>query len=271
MQSNKAELNQSSHILRRNRESCVGLCRELAENLQAWKWTVMQEKATYHTLNMFKADVSGMLRGEGWVVQSALESVNYEVAKAHSSADKSMPSLVDRVAKPWPVPPTHFEVNKFKDSFQSFVDTYGVPRYREINPAVFTAVTFPFLFGVMYGDIGHGTCLFLAGLYMVLTEKKMEQGGMGEMLSQIYGGRYMILMMGAFAMYAGLIYNDFFALSLNLFGSRWEMNDDGQTFNSTGIYPFGLDPVWKTSSNEVSGCIDVGWTRNLTLGLAYFL
>ena len=37
---------------------------------------------------------------------------------------------------------------------QSIVNTYGVPRYREANPALFTAVTFPFLFGVMYGDIG---------------------------------------------------------------------------------------------------------------------
>jgi V-type H+-transporting ATPase subunit a len=29
------------------------------------------------------------------------------------------------------------------------VDTYGVPRYREANPALFTAATFPFLFAVM--------------------------------------------------------------------------------------------------------------------------
>ena len=33
-------------------------------------------------------------------------------------------------------------------------------------------------------------------------------------------GRYMITMMGAFAVYAGLVYNDAFSLTLNLFDSK---------------------------------------------------
>jgi V-type H+-transporting ATPase subunit a len=276
IQSNNGELNQSSHILRRNRESCVLLCRDLAENLESWKWSVLQEKSTYHTLNMFRADVSGMLRAEGWVIKEALERVRREVTRAHNSDDKSMPSLVDKVPKPWPVAPTYFETNKFTDAFQAFVETYGCARYREINPSVFTAVTFPFLFGVMYGDIGHGFCLFLFGLYLIMTEKKLERGGLGEMEASIYGGRYMIAMMGVFAMYAGLIYNDFFSLSLNLFGSKFEYPDclenedrehkcvaeyyiDGKMsyVNATdvsggsNVYAFGLDPIWKTSGNEL--------------------
>lgn len=276
IQSNNGELNQSNHILRRNRESCVLLCRDLAENLESWKWSVLQEKATYHTLNMFRSDVSGMLRAEGWVIKAALESVRREVTRAHNADDKSMPSLVDRVAKPWPEPPTYFETNKFTDAFQNFVETYGCPRYREINPSVFTAVTFPFLFGVMYGDIGHGFCVFLFGLYLIMTEKRLEQGNLGEMTTSIYGGRYMLTMMGAFAIYSGLIYNDFFSLSLNLFGSKFAYPDclesesaenkceamykiNGQTtyVNATdvsggeNVYGFGLDPIWKTSENEL--------------------
>jgi V-type H+-transporting ATPase subunit a len=84
------------------------------------------------------------------------------------------------VPLPWPTPPTYFETNKFTWAFQEFVDTYGVPRYREANPALFTAATFPFLFGVMYGDMGHGFCLFLGGLYLVLTEKKADLRSTGE-------------------------------------------------------------------------------------------
>ena len=46
---------------------------------------------------------------------------------------------------------------------KEIVNTYGVPRYREINPGYFTVITFPFLFGMMFGDIAHGILLFIFG------------------------------------------------------------------------------------------------------------
>ena len=47
--------------------------------------------------------------------------------------------------------------------YKLIVDTYGVPRYREANPGLFTIITFPFLFGIMFGDIGHGLILTVIG------------------------------------------------------------------------------------------------------------
>ena len=48
-----------------------------------------------------------------------------------------------------------------------------IGRYREVNPGVFTIVTFPFLFAVMFGDWGHGICLLLAASWLLYNEKKM--------------------------------------------------------------------------------------------------
>lgn len=50
----------------------------------------------------------------------------------------------------------------------------SVARYQEANPGVYTIITFPFLFAVMFGDWGHGICLLLATLVFILKEKKLS-------------------------------------------------------------------------------------------------
>ena len=74
-------------------------------------------------------------------------------------------------------PPTHFEGNEFTDFFQLIVSTYGVPSFGEANPALFTCITFPFLFGVMFGDIGHGLILLTIGILMCQFADKLGPEG----------------------------------------------------------------------------------------------
>jgi V-type H+-transporting ATPase subunit a len=57
-------------------------------------------------------------------------------------------------------------------------NTYGVPDYKEVNPSIFGCVSFPFLFGVMYGDIGHGICLFFVSSMLVLFGDTLKKGSM---------------------------------------------------------------------------------------------
>ena len=73
-------------------------------------------------------------------------------------------------------PPTYFKLNEFTWAFQEIVNTYGYPRYREVNPGLFTIATFPFLFGVMFGDIGHGGLLLVfASFYVLMLIKSKLQ------------------------------------------------------------------------------------------------
>ena len=55
--------------------------------------------------------------------------------------------------------------------FEEFVKMYGVPRYNEIDPTPFLAIVYTILFGMMFGDVGHGVCLMLIGILLTCMKK----------------------------------------------------------------------------------------------------
>lgn len=63
------------------------------------------------------------------------------------------------------------------------MDSYGIAKYQEVNPGLFAVITFPFLFAVMFGDIGHGTLVVLSAAAMILLERKLKHANMGEVRS----------------------------------------------------------------------------------------
>ena len=84
-------------------------------------------------------------------------------------------------------------------------------------------MTFPFLFGVMFGDMGHGFCLFSFGCYLVFKCKSIMKD-QNSLSAKILPHRFLILFMGFFAIYCGCIYNEFFGISINFFGSCYNVH-----------------------------------------------
>ncbi len=260
-QRNYREMEDAKTVLDKNTERKLQLCIEVADSLEEWLWTVRREKGVYHTLNLFSNDVaSNLLRGRGWILKKSFNKAAHSLKQAHISMNLAPNALFEVLPANFSNAPTHFHTNKFTYAFQEFVNTYGTPRYKEINPALFTAATFPFLFGVMYGDIGHGSILALGGLYLIITEANAESRSMDEMLKGLYTARYMLFGMGICGLYAGLIYNDYFSIGLSLFKTNYLYTDQSSGVPATmlsaygdasAVYPFGVDPAWKISSNDL--------------------
>ncbi|XP_014220358.1 V-type proton ATPase 116 kDa subunit a-like isoform X1 [Trichogramma pretiosum] len=238
----------------------------VAKDLPMWIIMVKKMKAIYHTLNLFNMDVSKKcLIGECWVPVSDLQTVQNCLAEGSRQCGNSIPSFLNLIQTD-ENPPTYNKTNKFTQGFQTLIDAYGIASYREANPALYTIVTFPFLFSVMFGDAGHGVILFLFGLYMVTQEEKLMKRRSGnEIWNIFFGGRYIILMMGLFSIYTGIIYNDIFSKSMNVFQSNWnvsnyKVNDvtsqksiqlDPKTTYWGNPYPIGIDPVWLLAENRI--------------------
>ncbi len=132
------------------------------------------------------------------------------------------------------------------------MNTYGIPRYQEINPGLFTIIMFPFLFGVMFGDIMHGGVLFIYGLYLLKNYEKLKENK--SVLMPFLPLRFLFTLMGFFAFFAGWIYNDFASIPLDIFGSCFHKEEHStNTVREEGcVYPFGLDPKWYIASNELN-------------------
>jgi V-type H+-transporting ATPase subunit a len=76
--------------------------------------------------------------------------------------------------------------------------------------------------------------------------------------------------MSIFSMYCGAIYNECFAIPMDAFGSRWNLtHDHTYVYNSNFKYPypFGVDPVWKGSGNELLFYNSVKMKMSVILGV----
>ncbi|KAF7329515.1 V-type proton ATPase subunit a [Mycena kentingensis (nom. inval.)] len=227
---------------------------KLGESLRSWQDVVRKEKLIYETLNLFNYDARRKtLIAEGWVPTRNIPEIQLTLRRATEHSGTSMAPILHELHTT-KTPPTFNRTNKFTLGFQTIMDSYGIASYQEVNPGLFAVVTFPFLFAVMFGDIGHGFIIFCAALYMIAVEKKWAKAELDEIVGQFFFGRYIILLMGLFSMYTGFLYNDIFSKSLHIWHSGWDYPEPGNNTRITAVanghtYPFGLDPGWHGADN----------------------
>ncbi len=83
---------------------------------------------------------------------------------------------------------------------------YGLPSYSEMDPTIFIALTYTFIFGWMFGDVGQGACLFIGGA-LLYRFKGMALAGI-------------ISIAGIFSMFFGFMFGSIFGFE-DIIEARW--------------------------------------------------
>jgi V/A-type H+-transporting ATPase subunit I len=87
-----------------------------------------------------------------------------DVSELEDRLDPIGGGVVELPPPAWVDPPTLFTSTPVRRSFRPLVTTYGVTPYADVDPTPFAAISFVVMFGIMFGDVGHGLVLAALGL-----------------------------------------------------------------------------------------------------------
>jgi len=276
MQEVNTRLGDLSNVLGNTKRTLDAELTQIGRSLAGWMIVVKKEKSVFQILNRFSYDQQRKtLIAEAWCPTNSLSQVKATLQDVNERAGLSVPTIVNTI-KTNKTPPTHVKTNKFTLAFQTIINAYGTARYQEVNPGLPTIVTFPFLFAVMFGDFGHGFIMLCAAIAMIYFEKPLSRGKQDELFAMAFYGRYIMLMMGIYSMFTGLIYCDAFSKELPIFPSMWEIDGDFKIGEMVPFqrkagytYPFGLDWRWHDTGNELLFTNSFKMKLSILLGWAH--
>ena len=125
----------------------------------------------------------------GWMPENEAQTLEAEIA--HDDL-----AVFARYGETGEAPPIRLKNPPIIRQFEFFTRLYGLPIYGEIDPTPLLAVTYTLLFGLMFGDVGHGLVLSLLGLYIHFVVKKPLGG--------------ILAVVGVSAMIFGFLYGSIF-------------------------------------------------------------
>lgn len=103
----------------------------------------------------------------GWMSEEDANSLIQDTKKD----DKVLVVVDEGRSKHFGAPPTKLNNPKLFKPFEMFIKMYGLPDHDEMDPTIFVALTYTFIFGIMFGDVGQGLCLVIGGTILYLTKK----------------------------------------------------------------------------------------------------
>lgn len=202
----KSEVDSRLSKVNEERETLLSEVKEIRDaerqNLLQLRETLQIEKLLDET-NTFFGNTDATFLLKGWVPAAR---VNAAVDIIESASDGHCVTLVE---DPTEEEEHHHHIPTLLNNIspakpmEMMTSTYGIPSYGKIDPSLLMTISFPIIFGLMFGDVGQGLVLVLMG-YLLGYHFKME-GGVKKL------GR-ILLLCGIAATGCGFLYGEFFGL-----------------------------------------------------------
>ena len=184
---------------------------------------IRQEQVQCRMLHFFRRTEKTCLFS-GWLPDSRKEVFVKELQKAtqNRAIVDLIPAESHEAVKDGSVEvPVKLNNPAFFKPFEMLTSVYGLPKYQTIDPTPVFGLSFLLMFGMMFGDIGHGLVLALLGLALLLKSHKETFKSAG----------YLLLYAGGSSIIFGFLFGSFFGIE-DLFPTIWmkPMNDINQLF-----------------------------------------
>ena len=165
------ELNQTRKDLEKlNQEEIYYANSHKAELLDLWR-QVSYTAAVMQAISKFSIHEDTYLIS-GWAPTRDVDEV---VRTVKSIAKEKTDVEVINASVKEPQTPTLLNNPRFLKPFQNLITIYGLPGYGKVDPTLFVGLTYILMFGMMFGDLGHGFILFLLGLFLAIRKGSSRQ------------------------------------------------------------------------------------------------
>ncbi len=170
-------------------------------------WANLRMNELFYRMQSFYSKTSRTMIFSGWLPASkrqTLESEVMAITKGRCYLEWSDPKDIKKEKKKNPDVPVEMRNPKFLSPFEMLVKNYAIPEYGTVDPTPIVAVAYLIMFGLMFGDVGHGFVVFLIGILgTIITAKNQTKSGINKLCQ-------LMIWCGCSAMLAGVLFGSYF-------------------------------------------------------------
>ncbi len=195
----KKNIEDSQKVIEAQKSEIAHLRKTYQKQIQSLLWEVRSSRMLTDAITRY-----GRLQYTyvvvGWAISAGVEDLRQRIKQVSKEAMlEAYPAKRDGDNQNVPV---YLQHAKALLPFQSLVTTYARPRYGELDPTWLIVITFPLLYGAMFGDLGQGLVLALLG--WLIASRKVKA------LRSMAGLGGLIMACGLVAAVFGVLYGSVF-------------------------------------------------------------